>query len=105
MCASLGSQISRHHLRVIANLLGLSFGDLPTRIHDDDLIGNAHDEPNDMFYHDDRHTPLVADLAKEPLEFGYTIDRKPDRRLVEQHNFGVADKCPRDLNNPLLTEG
>src|ERR1700731_1823804 len=105
MYTSLSAEIGRHHFRIVANLLGLSFGDLPAGIHDDDLIGNAHDEPNDVLNHDNRHTSLVADLPKKSIEFSDAIDRKPNRGLVEQDNFRLADECPCDFNNSLLTEG
>ena len=68
------------------------------------MVGDAHDEADDVLDHDQRHAALVADAAQQAIELLHPGDRQPDRRLVEQHDLRVVDQRARDLDDALLAE-
>ncbi len=41
-------------------------------------------------------------LRSNSSSSGHAVDRKPDSGLIKQHDLGIADQCPCDLDNPLL---
>src|SRR5690349_8173261 len=61
-------EVGLDDLRVVAHDLGRPFGELPTEVHGDDLVGDRHDHRHVVLDEEDGQRELVADLLDELAE-------------------------------------
>jgi hypothetical protein len=58
------AEISLDHARIVLNLLWLSFGDLSSKIQNDDSVGSIHDQLHVVFDQENGRT-VFRDAAKD----------------------------------------
>src|SRR4051794_35118115 len=97
-------EIGFDDLRVVAHRVWRSLGNAPAGTQHCHLIADIHDETDDVLDQDERDALFIADPTEQGIEFGETVEAEADCRFVEQHDFRVADKSSRDLDDPLLAE-
>ena len=86
------AEIGLDHVRIVLNLLWLSFGDLSSKIQNDDSVGSIHDQLHVVFDQENGRA-VFRDAAKDFRQTARFIVVEAGGRFVEQQEFGSAAKA------------
>ena len=95
------SEIRLEDRRIALNIGRRPLGKLCAKVHNDQMIGQAHDEVHVVLHQKDAET-FVAQLTKHAREILLFLVSQPGGRLVEQQQQGIRCERPRDFQDALL---
>jgi hypothetical protein len=85
------AEIGLDHVRIVLNLSGLPFGDLPSKIQNDDSVGGIHDHLHIVFDQENGRA-VCRDLPKDVRQAFRLIVIEARRWFVEQQKLGIRGK-------------
>src|SRR5712691_6935646 len=95
------SEIGVEHGLVLADLVGLSVGDLAPVVQHGHPVGDVHDHAHVVLDQRDGGPELAVDVEDEAAHVLFLLDVHAGHGLVEQQEHGLGRQRPRELD-PLL---